>query len=163
MCGDGCFLHSRQFVTGAGIDRIATWQRCDQTHVHVDMRTSHHGADDAVDGGFHTIDRQLESTREVIAGTGSYDAQWLAAATDRIRTQCDHAVAADHHQIVVFVPTTFRLNQGVLETRARHIDDFETVPVPGGLQQADHLFTGFCSTAFVRCRVPHHGNGHIRM
>ena len=33
------------------------------------MRAAHNRADDAVDSGFHAIDRQLKTAGEIIAGT----------------------------------------------------------------------------------------------
>ena len=38
-----------------------------ETQIHIDMRTSYYRADNAVDGGLDTIDRQCQPTREVVA------------------------------------------------------------------------------------------------
>ena len=79
-------------------------QRRGQTHINVNMRAAHNRADDAVDSGFHAIDRQLKTAGEIIAGTRRHNAQRFTGTAHGIGSKRNHAVAADRHQVVVFVP-----------------------------------------------------------
>lgn len=57
-------------------------QRSHQAHVHVDMRAAHNRTDNAFNGGFDAIDRQIQSACEIIAGADGHDAEWFAGAAD---------------------------------------------------------------------------------
>ena len=96
-------------------------------HIDIDMRAAHDGTNDAFDCGLHPVDRQFEATGEIIAGADRDDAERLAAGPHRVDTQHHHAVAADHHEIVVGWRGLTRFDERIVETAARQIDDIETM------------------------------------
>ena len=69
------------------------------------MRAAHNRADNAINSGLDTIDRQFKSTREIVAGTRRHYAERFAGAAHGIGAERDHAVTANHHQVVIFVST----------------------------------------------------------
>ena len=113
------------------------------------MRAAHNRADDAVDSGLNTIDRQFKSTREIVAGTRRHYAERFAGAAHGIGSKRNHAVAADRHQVVVFVPAIPGIRQGIVEALAGHVDHVEAMLAPGLLQQLNHLIADFGTLAFV--------------
>ena len=152
-----------QLITGAGIDGISTLQRRGQAHIDVNMRAAHNRADNAIDSGLNTIDRQFKSTREIVAGTRRHYAERFAGAAHGIGAKRNHAVTADHHQVVIFVSTVPGVQQRAFKTLTGHIDNVETMLAPGFPQQADHLIADFGALAFVRRRIADNGNGRIHI
>lgn len=131
------------------IDGIPALQRRGQTHINVNMRAAHNRADDAVDSGFHAIDRQLKTAGEIIAGTRRHNAQRFTGTAHGIGSKRNHAVAADRHQVVVFVPAIPSIRQGIVEALAGHVDHVEAMLAPGLLQQLNHLLADLGTLAFV--------------
>ena len=138
-----------QIIAGTGIDGIPALQRRGQTHINVNMRAAHNRADDAVDSGFHAIDRQLKTAGEIIAGTRRHNAQRFTGTAHGIGSKRNHAVAADRHQVVVFVPAIPGIRQGIVEALAGHVDHVEATLAPGLLQQLNHLLADLGTLAFV--------------
>ena len=113
------------------------------------MRAAHNRADDAVDSGFHAIDRQLKTAGEIIAGTRRHNAQRFTGTAHGIGSKRNHAVAADRHQVVVFVPAIPGIRQGIVEALAGHVDHVEAMLAPGLLQQLNHLLADLGTLAFI--------------
>lgn len=114
--------------------------------------------DDTFHCGFDTVDRQLQSSCEIVARPRGHDAQRLATAAHGVRSKCDHAVATDHYEIVVLVRAFTRLVQGIVETRAGDVDDVEVMGTAGFLQQTQYLRVHLSATAFIGSGVAHHGH-----
>lgn len=125
------------------------------------MRAANNRADNAIDSGFHTIDRQFKSTRKIVARTRRHYAKRLAGAAHGIGAERNHAVTADHHQVVIFVSTVSGVQQRAFKTLTGCIDNVEAMLAPGFPQQTDHLIADFSTLAFVRRRIADNGNGRI--
>ena len=119
-------------------------------HVHIKRRAACDRAHNAFDRRLDTVHRQLQSTGEVVARPHRHDAQRLAAASDGVGAERDHAVAAHHHQGIIEFRVLPRVRQRLLEAAAGQIHDGEAVPFALPAQQVERLFVGFLAMTLIR-------------
>lgn len=128
------------------------------THVHVHVRATHNRPDDTFHRRIDAIHRQFQPTGEIIAGTGGDDAERLAAVLDRVRAKGDHAVTADHDEIIVIVDMLARVGEGIVKTVAGQVDHVEPVPLAGLDQQPAHTLTDRGTPSLVGRGIANQGD-----